>query len=265
MDLSMELDGHTILWELKNYSSQVPKQEVDKFLRDLKENPHATIAIMISKSTDITGKTLQGPITTEFQDDKMLIFISRFDELTQHDDQTFFRILTTLFRIWWEHHKEPNTSIDLLDRETLSREVEKIMEDIGKRRLDWRRHKAHLEETARWVQDLLDESESRLDRILRKIKSTTNDTTSSQQTIPTNIFRELDIHNEKERSWVNSIMNVCQEDSSEDIEIRELVDLLSHNHKLSKDTIRSNVMSVIQDSAIKKKGPVKFIKGLKRK
>lgn len=266
MDLSMSIEGHTILWELKNYSSQVPKQEVDKFLRDLKENPQATIAVMISKTTDIYGKTHQGPVTTEFLDDKMLIFISRFEELTQHDESSFFRILTSLFRIWWEQERDPNTSTDALDRETLSRELEKIMEDIGKRRLDWRRHKAHLEETSRWIQDFLDESETRLDRILRKIKNTsqtlTADTTPSQ--IPEGIFRDPDSDSEKERSWINSILKVCTPDPSEEIEVRELVELLAKNHKLSKDTIRSNVMSIVQDEAVKKKGVVKYIRGLKK-
>jgi len=46
------------------------------------------------------------------------------------------------------------------------------------------------------------------------------------------------------------------------MEVRELVELLSATHKLSKDTIRSNVMAIIQDSAVTKKGIVKFVKGI---
>ena len=57
-------------------------------------------------------------------------------------------------------------------------------------------------------------------------------------------------------------MNVCT--TGGEIEVRELVDLLSTIHKLSKDTIRSNIMSVIQDSAVMKKGVVKYIKGISR-
>ena len=57
-------------------------------------------------------------------------------------------------------------------------------------------------------------------------------------------------------------MNVCT--TGGEIEVRELVDLLSTVHKLSKDTIRSNIMSVIQDSAVMKKGVVKYIKGISR-
>jgi hypothetical protein len=46
------------------------------------------------------------------------------------------------------------------------------------------------------------------------------------------------------------------------MEIRELVELLSATHTLSKDTIRSNVMAILQDSAVVKKGIVKFVRGI---
>ena len=61
MDFLMEIEGHSVIWELKNYTSVVPKAEVDKFLRDLKENP-PKIGVMISRSTDIYGKNLNDNI-----------------------------------------------------------------------------------------------------------------------------------------------------------------------------------------------------------
>jgi len=61
---------------------------------------------------------------------------------------------------------------------------------------------------------------------------------------------------------MKSIMSVCSVGG--EMEVRELVDLLSTHHKLSKDTIRSNVMSVIKDSAVFKKSVVKYIKGISR-
>ena len=53
MDFAMEMEGHVVMWEVKNYTAVVPKAEVEKFLRDLKENPQAKIGVMISRSTDI--------------------------------------------------------------------------------------------------------------------------------------------------------------------------------------------------------------------
>jgi hypothetical protein len=46
--------------------------------------------------------------------------------------------------------------------------------------------------------------------------------------------------------------------------VRELVDLLGTHHKLAKDTIRSNIMSIVKDTAVVKKGVIKYIKGISK-
>jgi hypothetical protein len=57
-------------------------------------------------------------------------------------------------------------------------------------------------------------------------------------------------------------MRVCSVGG--EMEVRELVELLSATHRLSKDTIRSNVMAILLDSAVIKKGIVKFVKGISK-
>jgi hypothetical protein len=257
MDFSMEIEGHHVMWELKNYGNSVPKGEVDKFLRDLKENPQAEIGVMISRNTDIYGKSQSGNLFTEFDDGKMMIYISRFEEFCSSDESRVFQMLTSLFRIWWEHGREESNQLDKVE---IIRELEKIVEDISKRRTDWRRHKSHLEEVIRWTIDLLDESESRLDRMLKKVRCISGPV-DADLIVPDGIFRESD--GEREQLWIKSMMQVCSPGGQ--IEVRELVELLSKHHKLSKDTIRSNVMSVVLDSAVAKKGVIKYIKGLSKK
>ena len=251
MDFLMEIEGHSVMWELKNYTSVVPKAEVEKFLRDLKENP-SKIGVMISRSTDIYGKNLNGNILIEFENDKMMIYINKFEEFCGEDENRVFQMLTSLFRIWWEYHREENNTFDRVE---IVRELEKAIDDISRRRTDWRRHKAHIDELSRWAADLLDESENRLDRILKKTRTTEVDTI----VIP-DIFR--DSTEEKELSWIRSIMKVCS--IGGEIEVRELVELLGAYHKLSKDTIRSNIMSIVKDSSVMKKGVVKYIKGISK-
>ena len=68
------------MWELKNYSSVVPKAEVDKFLRDLKEAPQASVGVMISRATDIQGKSATGSLLVEFEGEKMMVYVNRFEE-----------------------------------------------------------------------------------------------------------------------------------------------------------------------------------------
>ena len=78
--------------------------------------------------------------------------------------------------------------------------------------------------------------------------------------IPEDVFR--DSGEEKEVVWIKSVMRVCSPGG--EIEVRELVDLLGAYHKLTKDTIRSNVMSIVKDAAVIKKGVIKYIKGISK-
>jgi hypothetical protein len=257
MDFSMEMDGQVVMWELKNYTAIVPKAESEKFLRDLKENPQAKIGVMISRSTDIYGKNQSGHLMTEFDNDKMMIYINRFEEFCGEDENRVFQMLGSLFRIWWEYHREENNTFDRVE---MIRELEKAIEDISKRRTDWRRHKAHLDELSRWTSDLLDESEGRLDRILKKVRNNEEVVSDRPFVIPEGVFR--DSGEEKELNWIKSVMKVCEPGG--EIEVRELVELLGAHHKLSKDTIRSNLMSIVRDVAVSKKGVVKYIKGISK-
>jgi hypothetical protein len=252
MDFSMELDGQVVLWEVKNYTAVVPKAEVEKFLRDVRENPQAHIGVMISRYTDMYGKSHAGNLVTEFDGENMMIYVNRFEEFCGEDENRVFQMLHSLFQIWWEYHKEDTKTFDRVE---MIRELEKAVEELGKRRTEWRRHKAHLEEITRWSMDLLDESEDRLDRLLKKARHTDSEVAVA---LPEGVFRETG--EEKERIWSTSIMKVCS--IGGEIEVRELVDRLTAHHKLSKDTIRTNVMSIIKDSAVLKKGVIKYIKGI---
>jgi hypothetical protein len=257
MDFSMEMDGQVVLWELKNYTTVVPKVEVDKFLRDMKENPQAKVGVMISRSTDIYGKNLYGSMHTEFDGEKMMVYLSKFEEFCGDDEHRVFQMLTSLFRVWWQYHHEESTTFDRAD---IVRELEKATEDVSKRRTEWRRHKAHLDELSRWTTDLLEESEGRLDRLLKRARNVPDVVSQVPLVIPEGVFR--DSGEEKERGWIQSIMRVCSPGG--EMEVRELVELLSVYHKLSKDTIRSNVMSIVRDSAVLKKGVIKYIRGISK-
>ena len=256
MDFSMLIEGNLILWELKNYTSVVPKPEVDKFLRDLKEND-ATIGIMISRTTNIYGKCAT-TMTTECEEGKLMIYLNRMEEFCGEDESRIFHSLMAIFRIWWNYHREEDRGWDRME---MMRELEKAVEDMTKRRTEWRRHKAHLDEITRWTVDLLEETETRLDRLLKRASANIDDSSDAAATpLPEGLFRET--REEKDLTWIRSIMRVCSVGG--EMEVRELVELLSATHKLSKDTIRSNVMAIIQDSAVTKKGIVKFVKGISR-
>jgi len=199
----------------------------------------------------------------EFEGETMMVYLSRFEEFCGEDEGRMFHMLGGLFRIWWQYHHE---AVDTFDRADMIRELERAVEELGRRRTEWRRHKAHLDEVSRWTGDLLEESEGRLDRLLKRAKNVPEVTTTHGRgggeplVIPEGVFR--DSGEEKERGWIESVMRVCV--SGGEMEVRELVELLSGHHKLSKDTIRSNVMSIVRDSAVVKKGVVKYIRGISK-
>jgi hypothetical protein len=255
MDFVMTMEGNTVMWELKDYSASVPKQEVDKFIKDLRGNAEARIGVMISRTTDITGKVATGDFTVEMEDDKLMIYISRFETWTSTDEIQIFQTLASLFRIWWSAKKPVEEEVTI-NREELIKEIEKQQADVAKRRTEWRTHKGRIDDMLRWTTDLLEESENRLDKLLKSIRGTNE----VKLDIPVGIFREAD--DERSRQWITSILSVCKA-GSDKVELRDLVDKLAEIHKLSKDTIRSHVKSVLLDSAIEKgKGNIALIKGL---
>lgn len=55
-DYHLKLYGHTIFVEVKTYQNNAPQKEVEKFYRDLEENPEAQAGILVSLTSGIANK-----------------------------------------------------------------------------------------------------------------------------------------------------------------------------------------------------------------
>jgi hypothetical protein len=109
--------------------------------------------------------------------------------------------------------------------------------------------------------DLLEDTEARLDRVLKRARNQPEiQGLENPVVFPEEVFRES--KEDRDVMWMTSVMRVCE--TGGEIEVRELVDLLGQHHKLSKDTIRSNLMSIVKDSAVFRKGLIKWIKGISK-
>jgi hypothetical protein len=263
MDFIMTTEGGTVMWELKDYSAAVPKSEVEKFIRDLRGNADARIGVMISRLTDITGKSGAGDFSVEFEDDKLMIYIGRFEVWAGGlaEEIQVFQTLAALFKVWWtvKRDDEATAAAPTINREELIKELERQQADVAKRRTEWRTHKSRVDDMLRWTADFLEEAEGRLDRLLRSIRSG-GAGAGSGTPVPAGIFRDAD--DEKSRQWIQSILTVTTA-ASTTIELRDIVDRLADIHKLSKDTIRSHVKSVLLDSSIERgKGGISLVRGL---
>lgn len=87
-DIIMEWKNSKLMWEAKNYSSNVDKKEVDKFKRDMELNKEYLIGVLVSMETGIVGHTKAGDIDIELlPDGRPLLYLSN---LNRHDDAVYY-------------------------------------------------------------------------------------------------------------------------------------------------------------------------------
>ena len=91
-----EIRGCKTLFEIKNYSYNIPRKEVDKFKRDLEVHNDCPLGIFISLNTNIIGGE-QDFFYTEFtSSNQLLIYIQQFNN---YDSSTLFSVLNSLIEI----------------------------------------------------------------------------------------------------------------------------------------------------------------------
>jgi len=91
-----EIRGCKTLFEIKNYSYNIPKKEVDKFKRDMEVHKDCPLGIFLSLNTNIIGAP-QDFFYTEFTNsNQLLIYIQQFNN---HDIESLFSIINELIDI----------------------------------------------------------------------------------------------------------------------------------------------------------------------
>lgn len=91
-----EIRGCKALFEIKNYSYNIPKKEVDKFKRDLETHKDCPLGVFISLNTNIIGAP-QDFFYTEFTNsNQLLIYIQQFNN---HDIESLFTVIDGLVDI----------------------------------------------------------------------------------------------------------------------------------------------------------------------
>ena len=68
-----------VMWEIKNYTRMVNKDEVEKLHRDMRSNPDVGIACMVSLYSGIVGHVKGGDIDVEvLEDGRMIMYLTNF-------------------------------------------------------------------------------------------------------------------------------------------------------------------------------------------
>ena len=250
------------MWELKDYGSDIPKKEVDKFLRDMLGCKGARIGVMVSKSTGIIGK--HGALTMEIHDGRLLLFVNRYEEWSASgiSGGGIFHILLQIFRLWWktkgdECDSEDETQKKLEENFLL---IQKYVAELKTRRTEWRTHKGRMEEVLRWVGSLLDDTESKLERVLRGLGSE-EDGSGGEDMSESTIFIETE--DKRSNEWIQTVLGSCNIGDGW-IELQELEGIISGVKRMSRDTVRGHILKIIVPGAIEKRGAKKVIVGLVR-
>jgi hypothetical protein len=233
-DYLMKWGDHTILWEVKNYDRSVPSAEVDKFKRDMKENHNVRIGVMVSRYTPITGKIAKGDREIEFVEGKMLIYLSNFEAMS--DDA--LPSLMLLFRLWWESEKNIEEEES---KEATIRSIERLHAAAVKSKVEWRLHKSRMDEALRWMAEVVEENEQKLQHALNILHG------SSTVSVPEGIFRNCE-GDEKAQQLIQLILEHTVVDGS--LVLNELAEIVGKAKGLSRDTAKTHIRSVLLDSAI---------------
>jgi hypothetical protein len=240
-DFLIRFQGRETLWEVKNYDKIVQKSEVEKFRRDMLENKAVQVGVMISKSTDIVGKVAKGYRELEFVEGKLLVYVSRFE---MHEDPVeFLQSLLPLFQIWWESQREDETAAVLAD--TL-KELERLLGDLTRKRTEWRVHKARLEETTRWMAEVVEDAEARVESLLRLMRA--GQTVGGGLEVPEGIFRSLHA-DDRIRETVGIVLEAYAPGEGE-VRLNDLAELLAAKRSLAKTTAKQHILAALQDAVV---------------
>lgn len=96
-DRSGRIKQCDVFFEVKNYTSEVPNSEVEKFERDMEEHHNIPFGVFISMKTGICGKKSDGFLTTKWTPrSQLLLFINHFYSHNVEDVLKFIEISSEL-------------------------------------------------------------------------------------------------------------------------------------------------------------------------
>lgn len=273
-DYLMKWGQHCILWELKNFSQPVPTAEVEKFYRDLAENPQCNIGVLVSRSSTIIGKfSFGGPSKhIEFKEGKMLLYINCFDEYlspasssstnstSSNSSSTLIggshlgvlQDLMILFKLFWHSSKDIDSDQTM---ETAVRTVEKMLQDAATARIAWRQHKSRMDDATRWMSAQIDSNEERLQHTLLTLQGTS--VLTPLPPLPPNVFRDV-TGEQRSIEYIRSIMELCEigSPSTDYVALNDLAYAISEKTNLGKATVKSHLRGLLTDQALApRKGP----------
>lgn len=113
-DRSCVIRDCSTLFEIKNYSYNIPEKEVTKFKRDLQSHRDSPLGVFVSLKTNILGKCKKGFFEIEWtENSQMLVYVNAF---YNHSAEDIFAILdqcVDIARIVYTHNNASTTDSEM--------------------------------------------------------------------------------------------------------------------------------------------------------
>ena len=155
-DLMQEYKHLKIMWEAKNHNTRVKKEDVDKFLRDMKENINIDIGIMVAMNASIDSHNSNNGFEIEYLRDneekphRCVVYLSNFKS---HSNPSFIiRMLATMFSYICNRTPVESDVVIYMDK------LKALYGLIAKQQDNWKKYcrdfKKGMEETNKFYQEL---------------------------------------------------------------------------------------------------------------
>ena len=234
-DIRMTRPTAAYLWEVKNYTRMVTKDEVEKFRRDLRLHPDVRGGILVSLRHGIVGKARGGDIDVEFlEDGRFVLYISTF--MAQEDPVFYLQTLRPFFETVEANAKpikDDAESVRALEMKAalMTNLLRSHASSVTKHKNALAGHKKRTDTMFAEFQGYILEAEAQLQTILRVAMGGDDASAEVQadaaKTLSTRVFRKEclgDFVDDRTRDFVKWFLTQAVQQEGSQIEIKDLVE-----------------------------------------
>lgn len=180
----------------------------------------------------------------------MLIYLSRFEMLAGGEDVLVLQELLPLFQVWWEvRRREEADETEAHIIQDALQELEVLLGELTRRRQEWRVHRARIEETTRWMADMVEFAEGRVDALLRRLRVggvAAGD--AAIAALPEGLFRSSSV-DERIQDTIHCLLEFFKPGEGH-VRLTDLADTVVAAKKVGKETAKKYVLAAVCDGAV---------------
>lgn len=259
-DHLMDYKTIRVMWEIKNYTRMVSKEEVDKLHRDMRSNPDVSMAIMVSLQSGIVGHSKAGDIDLEvLEDGRLVVYLTNL--FRREDTLLYIQSLRPILDIV-EAKKEKKTVTSTEEIESLRFKFKVVHHILLKHQKTLAtihnsvvQQKKKMEQANSELQALLREAEAECKNSIQELLANEENTDeASLETLNAELFTKtafVDL-TKHQKTFMEWFRENCQEDPSGEVESKKFLEALKPILKTEREL--REVRELLQDTVWPKGG-----------